>query len=101
MKNITIEDALKAVADMRTPIDMNALWCVVVIGPGTIIAQPNRLLAEARAKLWQSTIDQRYMQSPPTEHDPVMYCSVQLWPGSEETHAHQLTIHGGDPEDIC
>jgi hypothetical protein len=101
MTEMTIEEAKAEVEKMRTPLDMGRLWCVWVMGPDTIIAQPTRRLAEARAALWQESIDRRFIQDPPTEYDPCVYCVVKPWEGSADSHAENLARHRGEPGDIC
>jgi hypothetical protein len=81
-----------------------ALWCVAVYGPGTIIAQPSKELAEQRASKWNEGIAksaERFRQRYPGEEVPLLECHVQPWPWSAEMHADAVAMHGGEPKDIC
>lgn len=99
-KKMSIEETKSAIEKMRTPLDMGLLWCVYIYGADSNIAQPNRLLAEARAKLWQAVADQRFINDP-HKYDPVFYCIVRPWEGSAESHAANLASHNGEPEELC
>lgn len=76
------------------------LWCVHVLGPGSVIAQPDYETAIKRAKEWNRQIDEM-MSRNPHPYDPIIHCNVSPWPYSAEGHAEALAEHGGNPEDIC
>jgi hypothetical protein len=77
------------------------LWCIFVIGPGSIIAQPSSAVAKARAELWNGDIEKMLSEREVSEYDPIVYCVPKPWTGSVEDHAAELAEHGGEPEDIC
>jgi hypothetical protein len=76
------------------------LWCIHVIGPDTLIAQPDFWTAAERAAKWSAGMVASH-QRDPSPYDPCMYCNVEPWPNSPIAHAKDLAEHGGNPEDIC
>lgn len=81
--------------------DEGKLWCVHVLGPDTIIPQPSRAVAEARAELWNGDIEEMMNRKGPSAFDPVIRCVAEPYPYSAKGHAEGLAEHGGEPEDIC
>ncbi len=92
--------------------DEGKLWCVAVHGPGTVIPQPSRAVAEARAALWNEDIEdtRRRAREHRREHfektgvdigEVLLECHVEPYPYSAESHAEELSKHGGEPEDLC
>lgn len=77
------------------------LWCVHVLGPDTLIAQPSHLAAEQFAATHNRMIEAAYSRDEPSEFDPIIWCVVIPWTGSPEGHSADLARHGGNPEDIC
>ena len=76
------------------------LWCVHVLGPDTVIPQPDFWTAAERAAKWSQGMLEMHRRDP-SPYDPLMYCNVEPWPWSPESHAEGLAEHGGNPEDIC
>lgn len=84
--------------------DDGTLWCVHVWGPDTVIAQPSKAVAEARAALWNEDIEptkRDFLKRHPGSEPPLLECHVAKWPHSKKSHAKGLAEHGGEPEDIC
>ena len=79
---------------------MSDLWCVHVMGPDSIIAQPDFWTAAERAHKWSATLLERH-RADPHPYDPCMFCNVEPYPYSPESHALGLAEHGGAPDDIC
>ena len=81
---------------------MAKLWCVHVIGPDTLIAQPDLATAESRAKKWQEEWD-AYLakKGDSSPFDPKITWQVEGWPYTREAHARDLAEHGGEPKDHC
>lgn len=77
-----------------------ALWCVHIHGPDSLIAQPDLETAERRAKEWGAMF-RDIMANNPSPYDPLLRAVVIRWPGTAETHAEDIAEHGGSPEDIC
>jgi len=89
---------------LPVPETAGCLWCVAVHGPGNIIAQPSKEIAEQRAAKWNEGIAksaERFRERYPGEDVPLIECHVQPWPWSAEMHADAVAKHGGEPEDIC
>lgn len=76
------------------------LWCVNVLGPDTVIPQPDFWTAAERAAKWSSGILEMHKRDT-HPYAPLMYCNVIVWPWSAESHAAGLAEHDGEPEDIC
>lgn len=78
------------------------LWCVHVLGPDSVIAQPDQVTAEARAKKWQEEWD-AYLakKNDASPNDPTITWQAEEWPWDAESHAEGLAEHGGEPEDHC
>lgn len=83
---------------------LKQLWCVRVLGPDSVIAQPDKEKAEERAKVWQYGWD-RYMATrekrSPSPYEPQISYVVEPWPWSAKAHAEALAEHGGDPREHC
>ena len=79
---------------------MTELWCVHVLGPDTVIAQPDKQTAEKRAGEWNAGIAKMQARDP-SQYDPKLECVVEPWPWTADGHAKELAEHGGKPEDIC
>jgi hypothetical protein len=77
------------------------LWCVHVLGPDTIIAQPSKAVAEARAALWNEDFAKLAAEREPSPYWPVVECRAEVYPYSATGHARGIAEHGGDPGDIC
>lgn len=77
------------------------LWCVHVLGPDSIIAQPDYETAVRRAQEWVVMLVKIREQRGSHPYDPIVHCNVAPHTGSAERHAEQLAEHGGNPEDIC
>jgi hypothetical protein len=77
-------------------------WCVHVLGPDTVIAQPDEATARERAAKWQAGWDaylaKRGDSSP---NDPKITWQAAPWPHSPKAHARDLAEHGGDPKEHC
>jgi hypothetical protein len=65
-----------------------ALWCVHVLGPDTLIAQPDQATAETRAKAWQESWD-AYLakKNDSSPFDPTITYAAEQWPYTAEAHA--------------
>ena len=72
------------------------LTCVHVLGPDTLIAQPDMETAKRRAEEWNASFPKRRVPN-----DIVFRCEVEPWPYSAKAHADDLAHHGGSPDDIC
>lgn len=72
-----------------------------MLGPDTIIAQPDFATAVRRAAEWNEMFARIKASREPSPYDPIMHCNVIPYDGSPEAHAKQLAEHGGHPEDIC
>lgn len=79
---------------------MTNLYCIHVLGPDSLIPQPDFWTAARRANEWSADMLKRH-EADPSPYDPHMYCNVIEWPHSPESHAEELKRHGGEPEDIC
>ncbi len=82
---------------------MDALWCVHVLGPDSIIAQPDYPTAVRRAQQWIAVFADIASRTPPEKaiYAPICHCNVIPWNGTPAEHAAELAEHGGEPEDIC
>src|SRR5690606_35641309 len=70
------------------------LWCVHVLGPDTVIPQPDKATAEKHAAKWNAQIAKMFAQiakmferRPRTELDSILECVVEPWPYDAEGHA--------------
>ena len=81
---------------------MSKLWCVHVLGPDSLIAQPDQATAEQRAKAWQESWD-AYLakKGNSSPYDPKISYVAEVWPYTATAHARDLAEHGGEPEDHC
>ena len=79
------------------------LWCVHVLGPDSLIPQPDYPTAVKRAQEWIAMFRELSTGGgrTPSSFDPIMHCNVIVWTSSLERHAEELARHGGNPEDIC
>lgn len=79
---------------------MSALWCVHILGPDTMIAQPDRETAERRAAEWNRMFAELGAKNS-SPHDPKLEARVVAWPYTAASHAADVLMHGGSPKDIC
>jgi hypothetical protein len=86
--------------DAARRILSTGLCCIRVIGPGSIIAQPDVETAEKRA-IENNAYIKKMLASDPHPDDPHMECVVELWCGTIAEHAEELAKHGGNPKDWC
>lgn len=80
--------------DWKRAYDAQLLWCIHVIGPETLIPQPDRDTAQRRCEEWNDRIAKQ-------GNADTISCEVEWWPLSRGTHARELELHGGQPRDIC
>lgn len=76
------------------------LWCVHVLGPDSLIAQPDKASAERRAAEYNEQF-RRLLSRDPSPNDPVLRAEVEVWPWVPEAHAEGIAEHGGNPKEIC
>lgn len=77
------------------------LWCVHVLGPDSLIPQPDYATAVKRAQEWVAMFMEIARSREASPYDPIMHCNVIEWDGTPEAHAAELAEHGGNPEEIC
>lgn len=83
----------------------SGLWCVWVMGPDSMIAQPSHDVAVERAISWHKRIVDLSSHRARTCNEEALCCDIlpvpYPWPYDAASHAAGLLDHGGDPEDIC
>ncbi len=78
------------------------LWCIHVLGPDSLIAQPDEATARERAAKWQAEWD-AYLatKTDRSPYEPTITWQAEVWPLTSGAHARDLAEHGGEPEDHC
>lgn len=79
------------------------LWCVLIIGPDTVIAAESREEADARCADIQKTIEFVVARLPPDpkSYFPKMSAEVIPWPHSAESHARNCAEKDRWDGDLC